>query len=78
MKILLCVAFLSPVVAQIGTPPASEPAPANQDKPPANTTGRSRDRSVLKPKPGSEAIKPKDYSDATGYCIHLHAWASTR
>ena len=67
MKILLCVAFLSPVVAQIGTPPASEPAPANQDKPPANTAGRSRDRSVLKPKPGSEAIKPKDYSDATGY-----------
>ena len=67
MQILFRVESLSPVFAQTGTPPASAPVQANQDKPPANAAGRSRDRSLLKPKPGSEAIKPKDYSDASGY-----------
>jgi membrane-associated phospholipid phosphatase len=67
MTILMCVAFLSPVFAQTATPPASEPAQASQNKPPADAAGQSRDRSLLKPKPGAEAIKPKDYSDATGY-----------
>jgi membrane-associated phospholipid phosphatase len=39
----------------------------NPNQPPANTQGQSRDRSVIRPKPGGEAIKPKDYSDSTGY-----------
>lgn len=67
MKILLCIVFLSPVFAQTEAPPGTAPAPVNQDKPPASATGQSRDRSVIKPKPGSEVIKAKDYSDATGY-----------
>jgi membrane-associated phospholipid phosphatase len=71
MKFLLCVLFLSTGFAQTGTPPPAEPAPPPsnqaQDKPPANAAGQSRDRSVIKPKPAGEAIKPKDYSDATGY-----------
>jgi hypothetical protein len=37
----------------------------NQDKPPANAAGQSKDRSVLKPKPAGEAIKPKDYAIET-------------
>jgi len=51
-------------------PPAPAPAPATQanpDRPPANSLGQSADRSVLKPKPGQLAIKPKDYHDTTGY-----------
>lgn len=67
MKILLCVMFLLPVFAQTETPPEAAPAPVNQDKPPADAVGQSRDRSVIKPKPGGEAIKAKDYSDTTGY-----------
>jgi membrane-associated phospholipid phosphatase len=67
MKILLCVMFLLPAFAQDETPPGAEPAPVDRDHPPANAVGQSRDRSVLQPKPGSEAIKPKDYSDQTGY-----------
>lgn len=39
----------------------------DQGQPPANAAGQSRDRSVLKPKPGGEVIKPQDYSDSTGY-----------
>jgi len=39
----------------------------SQAQPPANAAGESADRSVIKPKPGGEAIKPKDYSDSTGY-----------
>ncbi len=53
------------------TPPAA-PAATNPNRPPANAKGQSRNRSVLKPKPGQMAIKPKDYSDATGY-IHPFA-----
>lgn len=53
---------------QTATPPApAQQTPANQDKPPANAAGQSRDRSVIKPKPAGMAIKPKDYSDSTGY-----------
>lgn len=48
------------------TPPA-QAQPAPQDRPPANAKGQSRDRSTLKPKPGQEAIKPKDYQGSTGY-----------
>ena len=64
MKFLLYAIFLSPAFAQTITPPASQP---DQARPPANTAGQSRDRSLLKPKPGQEAIKPKDYQDSTGY-----------
>lgn len=64
IALVLCLTLLGPAYAQTTqTPPT---APANQDTPPANSAGRSRDRSVLKPKPGGEAIKPKDYSDSTG------------
>jgi membrane-associated phospholipid phosphatase len=47
----------------------SPQAPAIQepDRPPAHPSGESANRSVIKPKPGAEIIKPKDYSDATGY-----------
>jgi len=52
------------------TPAASDQdkpgAAADRDKPPENAQGQSRDRSVIQPKPAGEAIKPKDYSDATG------------
>jgi len=65
MKVLVCVLFLSPALAQTNPPaPAPQAQPA---KPPANAKGQSRDRSVLKPKPGTEALQPKDYSDQTGY-----------
>ena len=67
MKLVLCVMFLLPAFPQTGTPPQATAAPADQDKPPANAAGQSRDRSVLAPKPGAEAIKPKDYRDSTGY-----------
>jgi len=63
---------------QASTPddPSSETpdpqAPAARDQPqsgraPANAKGQSANRSTLKPKPGALAIKPKDYSDQTGY-----------
>src|SRR5215831_20226974 len=52
---------------QTAAPAAASQTPVNQDKPPANAAGQSKDRSVLKPKPAGEAIKPKDYSDASGY-----------
>jgi len=52
---------------QTAAPAAANQTPVNQDKPPANAAGQSKDRSVLKPKPAGEAIKPKDYSDASGY-----------
>lgn len=67
MKIFLCVLFLAPAFAQNGPAPASVSAEVSQDKPPANTAGESLDKSVIKPAPGAEAIKPKDYSDASGY-----------
>ena len=60
MRFLLCILFLSPAFAQTDSP-------APQDKPPANAAGESVDKSVIKPVPGSEAIKPKDYSDSSGY-----------
>ena len=59
-KLLLCVCILLPAFAQDAPPP-------DQDRPPANSEGQSRDQSVTKPSPGQEAIKPKDYNDATGY-----------
>src|SRR5580704_2685843 len=70
MKLLLCVIFLLPVLfAQTEEPQDSAPTSVSaiQDKPPANAAGQSVDKSVIKPQPGSEAIKPKDYSDASGY-----------
>lgn len=82
MKILVCGLMLLPAFAQQGLPsapapsastdasqaqPANAAAAVNQNRPPANAIGQSRDRSVIKPKPGQEAIKPKDYSDSTGY-----------
>jgi hypothetical protein len=60
MRFILYVLFLLPAFAQ-----TEQTAP--QDKPPANAAGESVDKSVIKPTPGSEAIKPKDYSDASGY-----------
>ena len=66
MKFLLFLAVLLPALAK--TPPATGASgPTDQKSPPANAAGQSRDRSVLKPKPGQEAIKPKDYHDLTGY-----------
>lgn len=82
MKMLVCgLIFLAPFAqpaltaapASTGSAdpgqaqPSNAVAPADQNRPPANAAGQSRDRSVLKPKPGQEAIKPKDYSDSTGY-----------
>lgn len=82
MRMLLYgLMFLAPFASQalLAAPASSDPAdpgqaqPANpsaaaeQNRPPANAAGQSRDRSVLKPKPGQEAIKPKDYSDSSGY-----------
>jgi len=57
--------FTTPAFSQ--NQPPQTPPPANQGQPPANGAGQSRDRSVIKPKPGGEAIKPQDYSDSTGY-----------
>jgi membrane-associated phospholipid phosphatase len=59
MRFLVGVLFLLPAFAQ------TDPTP--QDRPPANAAGESVDKSVIKPTPGSEAIKAKDYSDASGY-----------
>jgi len=79
MKLLLCVLFLLPAFAQEQQsstppeqqPPATEAASPQQDqqaiRPPANAEGESRDRSVIKPKPGTEILQPKDYSNDTGY-----------
>jgi membrane-associated phospholipid phosphatase len=63
MRFFLCVLFLLPAFAQ------TDPPAVSQDKPPANPAGESVDKSVIKPTPGNEAIKPKDYSDASG-CVH--------
>jgi membrane-associated phospholipid phosphatase len=67
MKFLLYGMFLLPLFAQ--TSPLASPVATQgeQDKPPADAAGQSIDHSVLKPKPGQEAIKPKDYHDSTGY-----------
>ena len=74
MRLFLCVLFLSPAFAQTTTPPPSGPSGVSQSeptvsqgKPPADAAGKSLDKSVIKPAPGTEAIKPKDYSDASGY-----------
>jgi membrane-associated phospholipid phosphatase len=82
MKILVYgLILLAPFAQQalLAGPASSDPAdpgqaqpsnavvPGDQNRPPTNAAGQSRDRSVLKPKPGQEAIKPKDYSDSTGY-----------
>jgi len=68
---ILLPAFAQTPQPAPGPPPApqSQAAPPAQDqaKPPANAKGQSHDGSVLKPKPGQEAIKPKDYRDSTGY-----------
>jgi hypothetical protein len=67
MRFLLYGMFLLPLFAQT-TPPADNAATQqDQDRPPANAAGQSVNPSVLKPKPGQEAIKPKDYHDSTGY-----------
>jgi membrane-associated phospholipid phosphatase len=78
MKFILCAILLSPALfAQDPQVPDTAPVSTNQNsvsrnsdsqnKPPANPAGQSVDRSVIKPAPGGEAIKPKDYSDASGY-----------
>ncbi len=70
MDLLLCItllSFLSGPQVQPQQAPVSPPESVSPDKPPANANGQSVDRSVIQPKPGSEAIKPKDYSDASGY-----------
>lgn len=76
MKVLLCALFLLPAFAQTEaqtpvtqdqqTTPAAQ-AQTAAPQPPANVKGQSRDRSVLKPKPGTEILQPKDYSNDTGY-----------
>ena len=55
-------------------PPATAPAPSADTSQPPTTQApatavapQSANRSVTKPKPGGEVIKPKDYSDASGY-----------
>src|ERR1700722_3764199 len=53
MKVLLYVLFLLPAFAQDEKPAAETPPQTN--------------KSVLKPTPGGEAIKPKDYYDGAGY-----------
>jgi membrane-associated phospholipid phosphatase len=67
MKLLLCVIFLLPAYSQTNPAPGDQATQTEPSKPPANAEGQSRDRSVLKPKPGQEAIKPQDYHDSTGY-----------
>lgn len=64
-KLVLFVLFAAPAFSENETPQSLQAA--NQTQPPANDAGQSRDRSVIKPKPGGEAIKPQDYSDSTGY-----------
>src|SRR5215475_10450466 len=64
--------FLLPAVAEAPAPLTAgwlaEPAgQTEQNRPPANAAGQSRNQSVLKPKPGQLVIKPKDYHDASGY-----------
>lgn len=54
MKLLLCGFFLLPSFAQITSPPVATP-------------DQAADRSVIKPQPGGEVIKPKDYYEGTGY-----------
>jgi hypothetical protein len=66
MNFLLSIALFLPAFTQAGPAPGAGPTAADQDKPPANAAGQSRDRSVLEPKPAAEAIKPKDFQDATG------------
>lgn len=78
MKVLLCVLFLMPAFAQAAAQTPDPQTPAVQDqntpapqpdqaKPPATPFGASASRSVIKPKPGGEILKPKDYSNDTGY-----------
>lgn len=55
----------APATEKPQAPAADQPQPA--DRPPTNAAGESANRSVIKPKPGALAIKPKDYSDDTGY-----------
>jgi membrane-associated phospholipid phosphatase len=68
MKVLLIALLLSPAFAQT-VPPAAGPQP--ETNPPQSTAQpaptRTANRSVLKPKPGGEAIKPKDYYERSGY-----------
>lgn len=77
MKALLCVLFLLPAFGQTNPPaaPASpapdqqvqtQPATEPQNTAPANAQGKSANRSVIKPKPGGLAIKPKDYYEGSG------------
>ena len=70
-KLLLFVLFAAAAFSQDASPQSAQPPaqnqPAVQAKPPANAEGQSRDKSVIKPKPGGEVIKPQDYSDSTGY-----------
>ncbi len=70
MKALLCVFLLAPAFAkavpqQQPTTPLQPPATAGQRAPSA--APRTVNRSVTQPKPGGQVIKPKDYSDASGY-----------
>ena len=68
MKVLLCALLLSPASAQDQrklTPAVQKRS--QDDRAPANANGENVNRSVIKPKPGALAIKPKDPADATGY-----------
>jgi membrane-associated phospholipid phosphatase len=76
MKFLLCVMFLLPAFSQTlprsDSPPAdsgvaTDAAAADQDQAPADQIQPSPYRSALKPAPGQQVIKPKDYQDSSGY-----------
>lgn len=62
-KYVLFLMLALPVFSQ--TPGSAQTQEEN--KPPTNAQGQSEDKAVLKPKPGQEAIKPKDYHDVSGY-----------
>jgi membrane-associated phospholipid phosphatase len=67
VKLLTFFLFLLPALSKNQQLTGTTPDTSTQDQPPANAGGQSADKSVLKPIPGAEAIKPKDYSDSTGY-----------
>jgi membrane-associated phospholipid phosphatase len=75
VKILLCVFVLLPAFGQTQQSGASTAVDGQVRVPKASTPSQSpvepsipdTNRSVIKPEPGDEAIKPKDYYDGTGY-----------
>jgi membrane-associated phospholipid phosphatase len=65
IKILIFASLLSPAFAQNEPAPAAAPAGDSAGQAP-NAPDPSANRSVLEPRPGGEAIKPKDYSQESG------------